>query len=97
MTAETDIDFSILQVADIPHGEFAKLCGVTRVTVNHWVNKGGRSGMSGKPNRFIQERVVRELDRIKVAVDKDLLPVAPHIRYGKGHFSAVQAALAQAN
>lgn len=86
MTKE-NLDFSILKVADVTQGEFAQLCGVSRVTVNWWVN--------GKvtPNRFVVDKVERELARIRAAVNGKALPLPGHVRYGKGRLKAVENAI----
>jgi transcriptional regulator with XRE-family HTH domain len=47
---EDHLDFSILKTAGLSQGDFALLSGVTRVTVNLWVN--------GKPpSRFLREKL----------------------------------------
>lgn len=83
-------NFSILKTADIPQGEFASMCGVSRVTVNLWIN--------GKvsPNRFLRDKVDDLLDRIERAVNNKMLPLPGHIRYGKNHLGAVTKAITPA-
>ena len=91
MTAENKIDFSILTKADVPQGEFAKLCGVSRITVHLWC-KGGH-----QPNRFIAPKVRLELQRIGNAVARKNLPLPKTVEFGPGHFEAVLTAVARSN
>jgi transcriptional regulator with XRE-family HTH domain len=84
------LNFAFLAVAGVSQGEFAVLCGVSRVTVNLWVN--GRS----TPHRYLVPHVTTVLDSIAAAFDAHRLPIPGHIKKGSAHLSAVRAATATA-
>jgi DNA-binding XRE family transcriptional regulator len=65
------VDFRIVKKAEITQGEFARLVGVHRVTVNKW--------MSGKikPHRLIEARVAEILGHLGEALKRRDLPLPP--------------------
>ena len=67
------MDFSLIHRADVRQHEFADLCGVTRVTVNLWVQ--------GKmmPHRFIRAHIETALDGVAAALESAQLPLPPSI------------------
>lgn len=62
------MDFTIIKRAGIGQLEFAKLCGVSRVTVNNWVL--GHT----TPNKHVATKVGKQLALLKVAVRLRYLP-----------------------
>jgi DNA-binding XRE family transcriptional regulator len=67
------IDFSTLTEAGVSQGDFAYLCGVSRVTVNLWV-KGN------PPNRFLKTQVANTIAAIKCSVIDGRLPLKSKYR-----------------
>jgi len=67
------IDFSTLTEAGVSQGDFAYLCGVSRVTVNLWI-KGN------PPNRFLRDKVLDILSYIQRAVAGGSLPLTGKFR-----------------
>lgn len=67
------MDFTLITRADLRQHEFADLCGVTRVTVNLWVQ--------GKmmPHRFIRAGIEAHLDALSAALACGQLPLPPSI------------------
>lgn len=67
------MDFTLIQRADVRQHEFADLCGVTRVTVNLWVQ--GKMA----PHRFIRSNIEAVLDSVRAALESAHLPLSPGI------------------
>lgn len=67
------MDFTLIQRADLRQHEFADLCGVTRVTVNLWVQ--GKMA----PHRFIKDHVETALSGLAAAVESHQLPLPASI------------------
>lgn len=67
--AEVTIDWSVLKQAKVTQHDFAKLIGVSRVTVNGWA-KGG----SFNPLRTA--KVTKAIDAITSALESGVLPMA---------------------
>lgn len=67
------MDFSLLARADVRQHEFADLCGVTRVTVNLWVQ--GKMA----PHRFIKDNIETVMAGLAAAVESARLPLPPSI------------------
>lgn len=63
------MDFSIVEKAGLTQGEFAWLCGVSRVTANKWLHGGAVHPLLKSPTATM-------LDRIRKAVEKSALPLA---------------------
>lgn len=63
------MDFTLIHRADVRQHEFAELCGVSRVTVNLWVQ--------GKmmPHRFIRTNIEAALDSVAAALQSAQLPL----------------------
>lgn len=77
------MDFEILKRANITQGEFAYLCGVTRVTAHRWINGRGIHPLA-------KERVSGMLSAINAAYDANVLPIhsddfSPVAGYGLVH------------
>jgi len=66
----TTMDFEVVKKAGLRQTEFAKLCGVSRVTANSWL----RGKM--KPHRLLQLSVAKRLDLIAEALIVGDLPLA---------------------
>ena len=77
------MDFEILTKAKFRQTDFADLCGVSRVTVNLWVNK--KMG----PNRFIADRVAAVLAAVQKAYDEKQLPTTSKTRPAFGIVKAI--------
>ena len=67
------MDFTLISRADLRQHEFADLCGVTRVTVNLWVQ--GKMA----PHRFIRADVGAALGGIADALKAGQLPLTAGI------------------
>lgn len=65
----TQLDFSIIEKAGVSQGQFGRLCGVSRITVNTWVS-GVRS-----PKKTRLNRVSALLNQLGWAVSQGKLPV----------------------
>ena len=61
------LDFSVIERAGLTQGEFADLIGVTRVTVNLWVN-------GGTPSPYLTRVCDGMLNRLQEAIDAEYLP-----------------------
>jgi transcriptional regulator with XRE-family HTH domain len=64
---EIELDFAIIKKAGLSQQDFADLCGVSRVTVNLWVN--GKT-----PSRFLKEKLSETLMAIAEADALGKLP-----------------------
>lgn len=64
------MDFDVVRRAGLSDTEFAKLCGVSRVTANNWRKKRMR------PHRLLQIGIMRRLDVIAEAVVTGDLPLS---------------------
>lgn len=64
------MDFTIVSKAGLSQGEFAALCGVSRVSVNLWVNGKMR------PCRYVSKHVADTLEAVAHAVEQKRLPLA---------------------
>ena len=64
------MDFTVVSKAGLTQGEFAALCGVSRVSVNLWVN--GKM----KPCRYVAKHVTDTLNAVEYALDQKRLPLA---------------------
>lgn len=65
------MDFTPVRKARLSQAEFAKLCGVSRVTANMWL----REERPRTPNRFVEYTVALQLQRLSEAVAMGLLPL----------------------
>lgn len=65
------MDFTPVRKARLSQSEFAKLCGVSRVTANTWL----RETKPAHPHRFVQFTVTLQLQRLSEAVAMGLLPL----------------------
>ena len=65
----TQLDFSVIEKAGVSQGQFGRLCGVSRITVNTWAN-GARA-----PAKHRLQRVSDVLDMLSRATSSGLLPV----------------------
>jgi transcriptional regulator with XRE-family HTH domain len=63
------MEFEIVGKAGLTQSEFAKLCGVSRVTANLWLN--GKM----KPHRLLTLAVAKRLDLLQEAVTSGDLPL----------------------
>lgn len=61
------MDFTILKTAGITQGEFAWLCGVSRVTVNNWVKRGS-------VHTLVAPKVKKILNAVTTAQAQGALP-----------------------
>ena len=61
------LDFSLIEKAGLTQGEFADLIGVTRVTVNLWVN-------GGTPSPYLTKVCAARLAKLEAAIDAEYLP-----------------------
>lgn len=68
-------DFSPIEAAGISQAQFGTLVGVSRVTVNTWVN-----GHFSPRDSGVRQRVLKALGLLRQAVDKGRLPVAENHR-----------------
>lgn len=71
------LDFDVVTQAGMTQKEFARLCGVDRVTVNLWV----RGKM--QPHKFIRDNIVTLLSNVSAAVQAQKLPLpegTPHAK-----------------
>lgn len=66
--------FEIVHEAKLLPHELARLLNVSRISTSLWLN-GHR-----KPHRILADRVEALLDRIRVAVENDDLPLSPDIK-----------------
>ncbi len=67
--AEVTIDWPVLKRAKVTQQDFAKLVGVSRVTVNGWTK-----GESMNPLRTV--KVTKAIEAITSAVESGVLPMA---------------------
>lgn len=65
------MDFTIIERAGITQAQFGELIGVSRITVNTWVNK------KFQPRTGLRGRVATAVKALEDAVDVGLLPVPP--------------------
>lgn len=77
------MDFEILAKAKFRQADFAYLCGVSRVTVNLWVNK------KMAPNRFLADRVASVLAAVQMAYYEKKLPTTSKTRPALGIVKAI--------
>jgi len=61
----------ILKTAKVSQAEFAKLVGVSRVTVNYWIADPPKA----KPHPAFESKIKKWLDAIQAAVKAKTLPV----------------------
>lgn len=64
------MEFDVIKRAGLTQGEFAKLCGVSRVTANMWLNQ------KMKPHRLLRVAVAKRLEILDEAVAVGDLPLA---------------------
>jgi DNA-binding XRE family transcriptional regulator len=64
-----DFDFSLIAQAGLTQQDAADYLGVSRVTVNYWVQ--GRV----EPHAWIQEDVGKFLAKLKAGLDEERLPI----------------------
>lgn len=89
------LDFSIIDKAGLTQGEFAEMLGVSRVTVNHWVN-------GAKPSPYLTKTCGALLQQLKAALEQQLLP-GPLLEHPPNQFNkeerraALNAALDRLN
>lgn len=69
-----EINLKPFHDAKLTQGEFAKLLGVSRVTVNMWVMGHHR------PHKIVEGRVAKSLDLLARAVSDGSLPLSPNYR-----------------
>jgi transcriptional regulator with XRE-family HTH domain len=65
----TKLDFTIIEKAGVSQGQFGRLCGVSRITVNTWAT-GARA-----PAKHRLQRVSDALDLLSRATATGQLPV----------------------
>lgn len=65
------MDFTLIRRAGLSQGEFGKLVGVSRVTVNYWC----RDQNPKTPNKFVAPKVTRLLGALEAAVGAGALPL----------------------
>lgn len=65
------MDFTPVRKARLSQGEFAKLCGVSRLTANTWL----RETAPRQPHRLHQFAIALQLQRLSEAVAMGLLPL----------------------
>lgn len=70
------MDFTPVRKARLTQGEFAKLCGVSRLTTNTWL----REERPAQPHRLLQFTVTMQLQRLSEAVAMGLLPLSGTVR-----------------
>jgi transcriptional regulator with XRE-family HTH domain len=81
------LDFMTAQSAGLTQTEIAKVLGVSRVTINLWVN--GKM----KPHRYHRDSVVEKMALLNAAIEQNLLPKTTSSR--KPRHAEIAAALAQ--
>ena len=69
------MDFSIIRRAGLTQGQFAELAGVSRITVNTWVQGKFR------PRPPQRTRVIRAVQLLEAAVRKQHLPLSADNRH----------------
>jgi DNA-binding XRE family transcriptional regulator len=84
-----DFDFSVLAKAGLTQDDFAKLVGVSRVSVNMWMR--GKV----KPHTLVHDKITKLLVSVEYAVDNGFLPLQERLARGE-RFSARKAALVAA-
>jgi DNA-binding XRE family transcriptional regulator len=63
------MDYRLLIKAGVSQGEFGKLVGVSRQTINHWIHG------TAEPHPVVRDRLEDLLKRITEAIDADVLPL----------------------
>lgn len=87
MTQQKPLDFSIIRKAGIEVAAFARLVGVSRLTVYHWMQ-----GNSPKASR--RQDVGALLERIEAADRKGTLPKRKSRATAEDHLAALREVLA---
>lgn len=65
----TQLDFTWLEKAGVSQTQFGRLVGVSRISVNTWINQGRL------PKKPRQRRVSAALNMLREAVERGVLPV----------------------
>jgi DNA-binding XRE family transcriptional regulator len=80
------MDFTAVNAFGLTQSELAKVLGVSRVTVNLWMN--GKMN----PHRLHAETVHKKLNQLKLAIELNLIP---HASRGVSRHKAIATAIKQ--